>query len=154
MFKLTDEEEFPLFEFAFPPVLPEVSFPPAEELESILKLMLELLFWFDVQLVVLFTLTCVFELLPLPEITILVPLTWPEGLGDGSSEGDAVGVGEEVSAGVGDIEGLAAGEVEGLGKLAAAENELFKAEALLENNPKTDWLSPKSTKQIKNELKK
>lgn len=127
-----------------------------------LKLILELLVWLTVQLEELLTLTLLFEPAPLPEIIIFVPLTEPEGLGTGdgdpSADGEGLGDGETVglTEGAGLPEGLGDGliEGEGLGKFAAAAKVLFKAEALSENNPKTDWFRAKSDKQIKNENKK
>lgn len=110
--------------------------------------------------------TVLFEPEPFPEIIMFVPFTEPDGLGVGETEGLPDGDGEDEGSmlgaalpegaglpeGLGLVDGFA--EAEGLGKLAAAEKVLFKAEALSENNPKTDWLSAKSIKLIRNELKK
>lgn len=162
----TELEEFPELVFEFPPVFPEFSFPPVFEFEEILKLILELLVWFTVQFVELFTFTLLLEPAPFPEITIFIPFTCPEGLGigedEGLTEGDALG--EELGAGLveefglvdGFTEGLAEAlaDGEGLGKFAAAVKVLFNAVTESVNKPKTDWLSAKSIKQIKNELKK
>lgn len=113
------------------------------------------------QLVVLFTTTVLFDPAPFPSIIILVP---PEG--EGVTEGLGVAVGEPLGEGVGlelgftegEADGVEdgedEGEAEGLGKLAAALNTLFILEALLENNPKTDWLSANIVRQIKKEDKK
>lgn len=111
----------------------------------------------------LFTFTVFVEPLPFPEIITVVPLAEGEGFTEGDDDGEAVGevlgVGELLGAGVadgegiGDEEGFIDGETDtdGLGKLAAAVKELPRFLALLENDPKTDWLSAKNTKQIKNE---
>jgi hypothetical protein len=66
-------------------------FPPVFALESILKLIFELLLWVIVQFLVLVTLTVLVEPLPFPEIITVVPLPEGEGLADGELEGKAVG---------------------------------------------------------------
>jgi hypothetical protein len=156
IFTETVDEAFPVFEFPL--------FPPEFALESILKLILELLLWLTVQFLVLVTLTVLVEPLPFPEIMTVVPLAEGEGLADGEAVGDELGtalgellgVGLTEGATLGLDDGLALGETdgEGLGKLAAAVKEFPKFLALSENNPKTDWLITSSTKHIKNEDKK
>lgn len=163
-FIVTLEDASPELVVEFPPVFPELSFPPVSELAEILKLMLELLLWLIVQLVELLISTLLFDPAPLPEIITVVPPPdgepEGEGLADGELEGVALGEGEAdgLSEGAGLPEGLEVGladaDGEGLGKVAAAAKEFPKLPALLEKSPNTDSFKANSTKQIKNELKK
>lgn len=163
---MTDVEEFPVFEFTDPPLFPELLFPPVDEFEFMLKLMLELLVWFTVQFWLLVTFTVLLEPEPLPSIMITVPD--PEGFGVGDEVGLSEGVGEGfgvwegfgvvdgpgVSEGFGDADGDGVTEGDGLGKLAAAVKELARLPALLVNKPKTDWFRANRIKVIKNDERK